>query len=106
MSRRRAGHYVPSWAPDGGTILHAVDTDRECALRTTRPDGSERARPYWSPVRFFDPSWSPKGDRIVLAARQTDRWDLWRFTLDRNGKNLARLVGADPGAPIFERFGN
>jgi dipeptidyl aminopeptidase/acylaminoacyl peptidase len=95
----------PSWSPDGGLILYAMNREQTCELWTVRPDGAERKRLYASPVRLFYPDWSPPGDRILMAVRQTDTWDLWLYTVDRDGENLVRMVGEDSGAPIFELLG-
>lgn len=95
----------PTWSPDGKLILYGLNNQEFCELWTVRSDGSDRKRLYLSPLRFFYPSFSPKGDRIVMAMRQTDKWDLWLFTLDKDGKIVRRLVGEDSGAPIFTLLG-
>jgi Tol biopolymer transport system component len=94
----------PGWLPDG-RIHYTWNDGGHAELQTVRPDGTDRQLVYRSPLRCFYPSWSPAAQRWVLAVRQTDSWDLWLFTLDRDGKNLTRLVGTDNGAPIFELLG-
>ncbi|MFN0008198.1 MAG: DUF1579 family protein [Planctomycetota bacterium] len=96
----------PCWSPDGARVLYAMNDQQRCELWTIRPDGTDRKRLFAPGLRFFYATWSPKGDRIVLAKRQTESWDLWLWTIDRDGGHPTRLVGADPGAPIFELDGS
>ncbi|MFY9343026.1 MAG: hypothetical protein WAT39_11085 [Planctomycetota bacterium] len=94
----------PVWL-SGELLLFSMNDQQHSELWSIRKDGSERRHVWSSPLRFFYPTPSPRGDRILLAVRQTDSWDLWLHVVDRDGKNLRRLLGEDSGAPIFELLG-
>ena len=96
----------PTWSRDGTGVLFAAMGAEHSELWTARSDGSALALLFRAPLRFFYPSWSPAGDRIVMAVRQTDSWDLWLQTIDAKGANPRRLAGECLGAPLFLQLGD
>ena len=63
-----------------------------------------------TPRRFWNPRWSPRGDRLAVAIYDEQRWDLWthdvsRETLTRltfSGRVTFRPVWSPDGTRLFE----
>jgi Tol biopolymer transport system component len=63
-----------------------------------------------TPRRFWNPRWSPRGDRLAVAIYDEQRWDLWthdvsRETLTRltfSGRVTMRPVWSPDGTRLFE----
>ena len=54
------------FSPDGQWMAYVEFP--ECTLVRSRPDGSERRQLTYSPLRAFNPQWSPDGSQIAFHA--------------------------------------
>lgn len=95
----------PSWSPDGSRILYAITNAKQSFLASANSDGSGEKVLLKSPTRFFYPTWSPKG-KIVIARKQTDKWDLYLYTISPDGDHERKLIGDEPAGKIFEVVGD
>jgi Tol biopolymer transport system component len=92
----RAVYYsLPSWAPDGKTIVFESNRDGEAAVYTIRPDGSALTRLTPSGTRGEQPNWSTDGRRIVFSSNRDGVSQL--YLMARDGTNPVALPGSTYG---------
>ncbi len=76
----------PSWSPDGRMIAYQTDADgaQQIAIRPST-GGPERVLTPLASGYFYSPTWSPAGDRLVVADAEHA---LWLVPLDGRGPHL------------------
>jgi len=86
---------VPSWAPDGKTIVFESNRDGEAAVYTIQADGSRLTRLTPSGSLGEQPNWSPDGRQIVFTSNRDGVTQLYLMKPD--GSDVAALPGTMSG---------
>ncbi|MGH7461115.1 MAG: hypothetical protein ACREMA_08810 [Longimicrobiales bacterium] len=99
----------PSWSPDGERIAFVSDRDGSRDIYSLRPDGSDPLQlTVTSDAHHLYPSWSRDGTAIVFVHALFSGGDGWGiFTMDPNGGNPRRIIGANaPATPAMSTDGS
>jgi Tol biopolymer transport system component len=100
IRRLTRGGFNPTWTPDGGAIIYALDTSAASDVRFGisegwRVDLATGVETRFSPGDFHEPSVSPHGRRIAYWGRTVDQYRR-RITGTRGQIWTVALDGSDP----------
>jgi len=93
-NRSTAHDREAAWSPDGQSIAFVSDSSGEEELYIVPADGSEspRALTRGNQNRFYNPQFSPDGDRIAISDK-----DGRILVIRSDGEGSPREAGSDPG---------
>src|SRR5207249_1446955 len=85
-----ADEFLPSWSPDGTSIVFVSNRDGNPEIYRMQADGSGETR--LTNDKSFDsgPDWSPDGTKIVFFSDRTGNSDL--YVMNADGSGVTRLT--------------
>ena len=86
-----AGGGLPSWSPDGESIVFVSGPDEtNLEIYVMDADGQNPRRLTDNPAEDSAPSWSPDGRSIVFHSNRDGNREI--YVMDANGENQRRLT--------------
>ena len=92
---------LPSWSPDGRTILFVSERDGNVEIYVMNADGSGRRNLTRHPGHDSAPTWSPDGRKIAFTTKRDGNFEVYVMNADGSGQqNLTRNPAPDR-APVW-----
>ena len=92
---------LPSWSPDGRTILFVSERDGNFEVYVMNADGSGKRNVTRHPGHDSAPTWSPDGRKIAFTTKRDGNFEVYVMNADGSGQqNLTRNPAPDR-APVW-----
>jgi Tol biopolymer transport system component len=92
----QVNYSLPSWSPDGRTILFVRERDGNFEIYVMNADGSGQQNLTRHPGFDSAPAWSPDGRKIAFTTKRDGNFEVYVMNADGSGqRNLTRNPAPD-----------
>jgi Tol biopolymer transport system component len=97
----QVNYSLPSWSPDGRTILFVSERDGNFEIYVMNADGSGRRNLTRHPGHDSAPTWSPDGRKIGFTTKRDGNFEVYVMNVDGSGQRNLTHNPAPDRAPIW-----